>query len=87
MPKPCNATSSPRLKRILAVLSDDQEHSTLDIVLAANVVAVDTAIRELRSYPNHLPIHRHQVGGVHYYRLEPVARLQTLVKQAAAWEQ
>ena len=86
MPAPCNAATSPRLKRVLAVLADGQEHSTRDLVLAANVVAVDTAIRELRGYPNHLPIHRRQVKSVHYYRLEPLARLQTLVRQAAAWE-
>jgi len=86
MPKPCNATRSPRLQRVLAVLADGQEHSTRDIVRAANVVAVDTAIRELRGWPNHLPIHRKQLGGVHYYRLEPLARLQALVQQAAAWE-
>lgn len=85
MPKPVHAQTSPRLQRVLACLADGQEHSTRDIVMAADVVAVDTAIRELRGSPNLLPIHRRRVKGVHYYRLEPLARLQTLVAQAAAW--
>ena len=84
MPAPVRLDTSPRLLRVLAVLSDGEPHTTRDIADAANVVAVDTAIRELRGYPNHLPIHRSQKGHVHSYQLAPVARLQVLVRQAAA---
>lgn len=84
MPAPCSAATSPRLQRVLAVLSDGAHHTTLEIAQAAHVVAVDTAIRELRQHPNHLPIHRVQRGHVHSYQLDPVARLQILVQQAAA---
>jgi hypothetical protein len=83
MPVPVRAENSNRLQRVLSVLSDGQEHSTRDIADGANVVAVDTAIRELRGWPNNLPIHGFRRGHVHFYRLEPVARLQMLVQQAA----
>jgi hypothetical protein len=59
----------------------------MEIVQGANVVAVDTAIRELRGGPNWLPIHRTQRGNIHSYQLAPVARLQVLVRQAAALAQ
>ena len=83
MPAPCNVNGSPRLQRVLAVLSDGKPHTTLEIAQDAHVVAVDTAIRELRGGPNWLPIHRQQRGNIHSYRLEPVARLQVLVREAA----
>jgi len=65
------------------VLADGQPHTTMEIVQRAQVVAADTAIRELRAWPNHLPIHRTQRGNVHTYCLAPVARLQVLVREAA----
>ena len=40
---------SPRLKRVHALLADDAEHSTLDIVRAAGVCAVNSCIAELRA--------------------------------------
>jgi hypothetical protein len=46
-------------------------------------VAVDTAIRELRGYPNGLLIERTQRGHIHTYTLGQVARLDLLVAEAA----
>ena len=39
---------SPRLQRVLAVLSDAREHSTLDLVRATDVLAINSVIHELR---------------------------------------
>jgi len=39
---------SPRLQRVLALLSDGREYSTLDIVMGAGVCAVNSCIAELR---------------------------------------
>jgi hypothetical protein len=83
MPAPCNAATSPRLQRVLAVLADGRPHTTLEIVRRAHVVAADTAIRELRGAPNNLPIQRSQKGYIHTYQLAPVARLKVLVGEAA----
>lgn len=83
MPATCSAATSPRLQRVLAVLSDGAPHTTLEIAQAAHVVAVDTAIRELRGFPNRLPIERTQRGHIHTYTLGQVARLNLLVAEAA----
>ena len=40
--------NSPRLKRVLAVLSDMAEHSTRQIMLEADVCAVSACVSELR---------------------------------------
>ncbi len=40
---------SPRLQRVHALLKDGREHSTLDIVRAAGVCAVNSCIAELRA--------------------------------------
>ena len=40
---------SPRLRRVLAVLCDGREHSTRDLVIEANVCAVNSIIAELRA--------------------------------------
>jgi hypothetical protein len=84
MPAPVRLATSPRLQRVLAVLSDGRAHTTREIAEAAQVVAVDTAVRELRGAPNRLPIQRTQRGHIHSYQLAPVARLQVLVQKAAA---
>lgn len=39
---------SARLQRVLAVLSDGKEHSTLEIVQRAGVCAVNSCVAELR---------------------------------------
>ena len=40
---------SPRLQRVYELLSDRQEHSTLQIVMEGKVCAVNAIIAELRS--------------------------------------
>ena len=40
---------SDRLRRVLAVLEDGREHSTLDIATAARVCAVNSIVAELRA--------------------------------------
>ena len=40
--------TSERLQRVARYLSDGQWHSTRDIVYGANVIAVNTAVAELR---------------------------------------
>lgn len=40
--------SSPRLIRVLTVLSDGREHTTRDIVRRARVMAVSACVSELR---------------------------------------
>ncbi len=51
--------SSPRLKRVHALLADGRERSTLDIVEAARVCAVNSCIAELRA--NGAEIHCRQI--------------------------
>jgi len=41
--------ASARLQRVLALLEDGQWHSTLDIVMAAQVCAVNSCVAELRA--------------------------------------
>jgi len=60
--------SSPRLRRVLKVLSDGQEHSTLDLIQRAQVCAVNTIMSELRAAGIPIPRPR-RVGGVYYWRL------------------
>ena len=83
MPAPCSVKTSRRLQRVLSVLADGQPHSTAEIVHRTGLVAVDTAIRELRGSPNDLPIARTQRGHIHTYTLGQVARLNLLVAEAA----
>ena len=40
--------SSPRLQRVLAVLSDGRPHTTRDIVRRGRVMAVNACVAELR---------------------------------------
>lgn len=41
---------SPRLQRVLALLSDGKPHTTRDIVRRARVMAVNAAVAELRHH-------------------------------------
>ena len=41
--------SSPRLRRVLRVLSDGRPHSTMEIVRRARVMAVSACVAELRA--------------------------------------
>lgn len=52
--------NSDRLRRVLAVLSDGQPHSTLEIIREAEVCAVNSAVAELRM--NGFRIECRQVG-------------------------
>lgn len=44
------ALTSPRLQRVLALLSDGKPHSTRDIVRRAKVMAVSACVAELRTH-------------------------------------
>lgn len=44
------ALTSPRLQRVLALLSDGRPHTTRDIVRRAKVMAVSACISELRTH-------------------------------------
>lgn len=59
---------SDRLRRVLAVLSDGREHSTYEIVHAAQVCAVNSIVAELRA--NGLRISCERRADRWYYRLE-----------------
>lgn len=59
--------SSPRLKRVLRLLSMGGEYSTRDIVFRAHVMAVSACISELRA--NGIAIASRMAGGHWYYRL------------------
>lgn len=60
-------TSSKRLQRVLAVLSDCAEHSTMDIIREARVCAVNSIVAELRT--NGIAVACRRDRGVWYYRL------------------
>ena len=60
--------TSPRLKRVGDYLSDGREHTTLDIVQACQVCAVNSIIAELRQ--NGRVIHCQRRGDIWYYRME-----------------
>jgi len=59
--------NSPRLRRVLTVLSDESEHSTLEIIQRARVCAVNSVVSELRR--NGLDIKCTRRGDHWYYRL------------------
>lgn len=58
---------SPRLRRVLRLLSMGGEYSTRDIVYRAQVMAVSAVISELRA--NGIDVASRVVGGNWYYRL------------------
>lgn len=59
---------SPRLQRVVDLLADGREHSTMEIIDAARVCAVNSVIAELRVNGIHIVCRR--VGDVWYYRQE-----------------
>lgn len=63
-----NIQKSERLKRVYAVLADGLPHSTMEIVQAANVCAVNSVIAELRV--NDCEIHCKRVDNVFLYTME-----------------
>jgi len=60
--------NSDRLRRVLAVLADGREYTTLDIIAYARVCAVNSCIAELRHGGLDIRCRRH--GDKWYYRLE-----------------
>jgi len=63
--------SSPRLQRLLEVLSDGRQHSSLDLCMNAYVVALSAAISELRANGAVIEVERYERDGgpVWLYRL------------------
>lgn len=67
--------TSPRLQRLLAVRADGGEHSTRDLISAAQICAVNSAVAELR----HAGLVVHCAGGkrdglmAYRYRLDRAA--------------
>ena len=59
--------SSPRLKRVIKLLSDGKEHSTRAIIYFAHVCAVNSIISELRA--NRVGIDCTRRAGRYYYKL------------------
>lgn len=59
---------SERLQRVFKVLADGREHTTYEIVHAAQVCAVNSIVAELRA--NGYRIHCARRGDRWYYRLE-----------------
>ena len=65
--------TSPRLQRLLAVLADGRQHSSLELVLEARVCAISAAVSELRMNGAVIDVERFERGGgdgpVWLYRL------------------
>ena len=59
--------NSPRLQRVLQVLSTGREYSTLDIIRRARVCAVNSIVSELRD--NGVDIHCERRDNIWYYRM------------------
>lgn len=62
-----SVTKSERLQRVVRFISDGREHSTMEIVNGAQVMAVNSAVSELRE--NGYLIDCHRRGDVWYYRM------------------
>ena len=58
---------SARLQRVLRLLADGRPHSTLDIIQAAQVCAVNSIVAELRD--NGIRVGCCRVGRIYYYQL------------------
>ena len=56
------ALTSPRLQRVLRLLSDGRPHTTRDIVRKAQVMAVNTCISELRFHGAEITCNQQMVG-------------------------
>jgi hypothetical protein len=67
--KSAHVETSPRLQRVLRLLRDGQEHSTRDIIVRANVCAVNSCIAELCDPKNGYDIECKRREDVWYYRL------------------
>lgn len=65
--------SSPRLRRVLDVLSDHREHTTLEIAERGRTVAVSACVSELRANGHAIACRQEKrpEGRVWLYRLDP----------------
>lgn len=63
-----HVASSDRLRRVLDVLSDGAEHTTLDVMERAHVCAVNSVVDELRG--NGYVITCERRGDRWFYRME-----------------
>ena len=71
--------SSPRLRRVLEVLRDGQEHSTRELVDEARVMAVNSCIAELRQNGYQIDCRaRKTEGGERYYTYRLLPRQSDL---------
>ena len=67
-----NITKSERLKKVLDILADRKEHSTIELAKATDSVAIHSDISEIRA--NGFPIERRYAGKndngrqINYYR-------------------
>lgn len=70
--------TSPRLQRVLKLLSDRKPHTTRQIVRAARVMAVNACVSELRSHGAEITCTQARVNGARrfFYRMtkEPDAK-------------
>lgn len=64
--KAANLRSSERLQRVNTLLADGREYSTLEIIQATGVVAINAAVAELRQ--NGVQIECRRRGNAWYYR-------------------
>lgn len=65
-------THSARLRRVLHLLEDGREHSTMAIMHRANVCAVNAIVDELRDNGHYITCTRR--GDVWYYQMDTVAQ-------------
>ena len=65
---PARLENSPRLQRVHDLLADGREYSTMEIVLLANVCAVNSIADELRHPVNDVDIRCRQEGKVFFYK-------------------
>lgn len=56
------AMTSPRLQRVLRLLSDGRPHTTRDIVRKARVMAVNACVSELRFHGAEITCNQQMVG-------------------------
>lgn len=66
--KAARLENSARLRRVADLLADGREYSTLDIIIGADVCAVNSCIAELRD--NGLAISCRREGNIWLYRME-----------------
>jgi hypothetical protein len=65
-------TRSPRLQRVAELLADGREHTTMEIVQAAQVCAVNSIVAELRANGLHILCRRVGDAWVYWQPAEEV---------------